>query len=115
MQGIDGFRNTNLKHDLLMIVLILSQRLPFKFKAPAVVASNTPSYKSLDEFTREWEKTRVLLRATLEKISDGQLKKQVYRHPIAGLINIEQALIFFREHLLHHQPQIGRALKAISA
>lgn len=108
--GTDQYKNTDLRHELLMLVLKISQRLPFKFKAPKVLVSNTPMYTTKEHLIEQWANTQQQLKELLGKFGDDQLRKQVYRHPVAGLINIQQALIFFREHIIHHQPQINRLL-----
>ena len=110
-QGIETYSDTGIQHELLMLLVKLSQRLPLRYKAPTVVASKTPSYNTKQELIANWQKSREALRSLLEKFQDHQLKKKVYRHPVAGLINIQHALIFFHEHLIHHTPQIKRLLR----
>ena len=46
-----------------------------------------------------------------KRILSAQLKKKIYKHFFAGRLNIQHALIFLREHIIHHQPQINRLLK----
>jgi hypothetical protein len=99
-----------LLEELKMIVLILSQRLPFKFKAPKVVVENTKPSTSLQELEKEWAAVRNELKTMLEKFGDDQLKRKIYKHVIAGKLNILQTLLFFREHVIHHQQQIKRLL-----
>jgi hypothetical protein len=50
------------------------------------------------------------LKTMLEKFGDDQLKRKIYKHVIAGKLNILQTLLFFREHVIHHQQQIKRLL-----
>lgn len=106
--GILEAENTGLWEEVKMILLRLSQRLPFKFKAPRTVIENTPSYASFDELVTDWDKTRAELKALLEKFDDNQIKKQIYKHVRAGRLNIQHALMFFHEHIVHHTPQINR-------
>lgn len=96
--------------ELKMVVLKVSQRLPFKFKAPRSVVEKTPSYQSLNDLIIEWDHTRGELKILLEKFQDDQITKKVYRHVRAGLLNIQHALLFFREHIVHHTPQINRLI-----
>lgn len=111
IQGIDEVDNTGLIEELKMIGLILSQRLPLKFKAPRVVVENTPSLSDLNQLEQEWITARGNLKVLLEKIGDDQLRKRIYKHVRAGKLNIQQALIFFREHVIHHHPQIQKLAK----
>ena len=93
-----------------MVVLQLSQRLPLKFKAPRVVVENTPAYANFEELTTDWNKTRAELKTLLEKFDDTQIRKKIYKHIRAGRLNIQHALLFFREHIIHHTPQINRLI-----
>lgn len=94
-----------------MLVLVISQRLPgLKFKAPRAVVEITPSLTDLEQISKEWAEVRADLKALLEKIPAGQEKKLIYKHVRAGRLNILHALKFFREHIIHHTPQIKRLL-----
>ncbi len=110
--GVGEAGDTGWQEDLRMVLLKASQRLPLKFKAPGRVVESTPAYASLDELRSEWNQVRAQLAATLERFPQHHLKRKVYKHPFVGMINIKQMLVFFREHVIHHQPQIRRALKA---
>jgi uncharacterized damage-inducible protein DinB len=109
VQGIEEVENTGMLEELKMIGLKLSQRLPFKFKAPKGLNEVTPIL-SIDQLKFQWQKDREELKTFLEKITDDQLKKKIYRHVRAGLLNIQHALIFFREHYIHHLPQIKKLM-----
>ena len=109
--GINETPQTGMKEEVIMIVLKISQRLPFKFKAPKVLAENTITHLTAEQLMEAWEKTRSDLRAVLLRFQDDQLKRKVYKHPIAGMLNIRQALQFFWEHVNHHTPQIKKLLK----
>ncbi|MBL7877243.1 MAG: DinB family protein [Cyclobacteriaceae bacterium] len=109
--GIETAQNTGVVEALKMIALILSQRLPFKFKAPRKIVDNTPVYETMDKLILDWDTTRTELKEVLKKFEDIHLKRKIYRHPIAGMLNIQQALRFLREHIIHHTPQIKNLLK----
>jgi uncharacterized damage-inducible protein DinB len=109
--GVDTAPKTGVTEEFKMIVLKISQRLPFKFKAPKVVVESTPVYESMEQLTDAWNKSRVELKTVLEKFQDNQINRKVYKHPFAGMLNIQQALVFFREHIIHHTPQIKNLLK----
>jgi uncharacterized damage-inducible protein DinB len=109
--GIKEASDTGLKEELIMIVLKVSQRLPLKFKAPRVLAENTIIYQTAGELKEAWVKTRDDLKETLRYFQEDQLKRKIYKHPIAGMLNIRQALQFFREHINHHTPQIKNLLR----
>jgi hypothetical protein len=66
---------------------------------------------SLEQLIDQWGLLRLELKVHLENVSDGNLKKLVYKHPFAGRLSLPQAMQFFAEHINHHQPQIKKALK----
>ena len=93
-----------------MWVLMLSQRFPFKFKAPGYLVDHTPNSMPLTDLVQRWNAEREKLRTFLEEIKDEDLHKLVYKHPVAGRLNVLQALDFMIEHFHHHLPQINRLL-----
>jgi uncharacterized damage-inducible protein DinB len=111
IQGIDQAGNTGFYEELKMIVLKISQRLPFKFRAPPVVVKFTPSYTGIEELITEWDKTRAIFKQLLEQIGEDQLKRKIYKHVVAGRLNIVHAVLFLREHVTHHLPQVNNLLK----
>lgn len=110
IQAIDEVEDTGLAEELKMIVLIISQRLPFRFTAPKVVVENTPKANDIQLLELEWNQVRSELKVLLESIADNQIKRKIYKHVIAGKLNIGQTIVFFNEHVIHHQPQINRLL-----
>jgi uncharacterized damage-inducible protein DinB len=111
IQGIESAPNTGMLETLTMWALIVSQRLPLKFKAPKVVTENTPTFSDVHQIIAAWDQCRHELKDLLSAFSEDQLNRQIYKHPIAGKLNIQQALRFFREHIIHHEPQIKKLLK----
>ena len=110
-QGISGLSRTGLWEEVKLAILILSQRIPgLKFKAPKRVVEGTTVLRSLPEITAAWTTVRKDLRALLENLPAEYLDRKLYRHPVAGYLNPVQAVIFFREHLIHHSPQLQRLL-----
>lgn len=109
-QGIQHLKNAGLQQAFLVPILKISQRLPFKFKAPNVVKENTPEALPLDILISQWNLMRIELKSHLENIPDKHVHKLVYKHPIAGRLSLPQALQFFAEHINHHKPQIKRTL-----
>ena len=108
--GIQDAGDTGIGEEIKMVLLKLSQRLPFKFKAPRALVENTPAYADIGQLQADWETERAELKALLEKFNDTETKRKIYRHIRAGRLNIQHALIFFREHYRHHWPQIKRLL-----
>ena len=111
VQGIKEAPDSGLWEELKISLLKISQRLPgLKFKAPKGVVENMAQYEDLVTMTLEWDKVRRELKSLLEKIPDNLVKRKIYRHAIAGYLNVKQSLLFFREHIIHHTPQIKKLL-----
>ena len=111
IQGIHETENTGVVEELKMIALKISQRLPFKFKAPKAVVEFTPANTDSHKLNADWNSIRKELKDFLEKFPNDQVDKKVYRHVVAGRLNIKHALIFFREHYIHHLPQINKLIR----
>ncbi|MBX2965070.1 MAG: DinB family protein [Cyclobacteriaceae bacterium] len=110
VKGIARVKNSGLMESLRLWLLIVSQRIPVKYKAPKVVVQHTPPAMPLAQLTDEWNEVRKELAAFLNSIPDEYVKRVIYKHALAGRLDVRQAMIFFREHIRHHQPQINRIL-----
>lgn len=111
IQGIHEVADSGWWEELKLFGLKVSQRLPgIKFRAPRRVVENTSFYSDHDTIRTEWDRVRSDARSLLSRIDSTQAKKLVYRHPVAGYLNIKQCFIFFREHIIHHTPQIKKLL-----
>lgn len=108
--GINEAPESGLLQELKLQLLIVSQRLPIKYKAPAVLGEGEPPEITLAEAETQWNALREEIASFLEKFDDKTVKKNVYKHPIAGRLNVIQAIRFFQEHMRHHVPQIKRQL-----
>lgn len=109
--GSGQLQNSGLSAACRIIVLQASQRIPaIKFKAPKVVVDHTPPAFPLNELAVQWETHRQKLKAFLESIDEKNKRKLIYKHPVAGMLDARQAVVFFREHIIHHWPQIKRLL-----
>jgi len=109
--GIEEAEDSGLVEELKMLLLIVTQRLPLKFKAPKVVVDHTSKETDLNKLVGEWDKTREELRSLLDRMEDHHLKRKIYRHVAVGMLNIQHTLIFMKEHVAHHLPQIKYLLK----
>lgn len=109
--GIDQLQNSGLKEEMKSIILILSQRIPFlKYKAPRVISESSVESISLQEIKTQWSGVRSEMKNLLEDLEEKNIRKKIYKHPVAGYLNARQGVSFLREHLLHHLPQIKKLL-----
>lgn len=107
--GMKEADDTGLWEEVKINLLKISQRLPgLKFKAPRRVVESTTFYHDLPIIIREWDQVRNEFKLLLEKIPAQYLNRRLYRHPRAGYLNVRHALVFFREHIIHHTPQIKK-------
>jgi uncharacterized damage-inducible protein DinB len=111
IRAINELKNTTWVDDIKMNLLILSQRVPLKYKAPKAVVEHTVLLDQVQALSSRWDQTRKELEAVLEKFQDDQLRKKIFRHPVAGRLNILQTMRFFSEHIIHHTPQIKKLLR----
>jgi hypothetical protein len=97
-----GFKSTY-RYALLKLAL----KLPFRYKAPSIVdaTGKSPDLHNLQE---SWKTIRQEFRTIIENTDEELLDLGVYKHPRAGLLNMEQALEFMIIHIRHHQKQIER-------
>jgi uncharacterized damage-inducible protein DinB len=109
--GIHEASRTGLWEIIKMAVFITSQRLPgLKYKAPKRVVENTLWLTSPEEIERTWKDIRQELRSLLERIPANRVNRMIYKHPIMGYMDARHAVMFFREHIIHHTPQLRRLL-----
>jgi uncharacterized damage-inducible protein DinB len=111
-QGIDSLGNAGFKQAVMMLILKISQRLPFRYKAPATVLQNTVEVLSLSDLIAQWDLLYLELKSILVNTPEKHVHKLVYKHAVAGRLSLVQAIIFFREHMIHHTPQILKQVKS---
>lgn len=72
-------------------------------------------FKSLKEVESEWAQIRSDLFQLIGNLSNAELKKELWKHAIAGKMDIYEMLDFFHIHFERHRNQIERTLRAVSA
>jgi uncharacterized damage-inducible protein DinB len=104
--GMNELDDAGLYENLKLFLLKISQRLPFRFKAPKAVLEKTPAPLSFGDLVRQWESLRSEMQEFLGQIKKENMHKKVYKHPVVGRLSVVHALQFFTEHLNHHKPQV---------
>lgn len=94
--------------------LRLALRSPLRFKAPPMTAE-LPERDTLPAVVRRWEEGRGRMREVLAVIPGAAVDRAIYRHPIVGMMSVDQAVRFLEDHLAHHERQIERTLAAVGA
>jgi len=108
--GLKSLASTTVLDDLKFLVLKFSQRVPLKYKAPTVVLQHTPNPVPIADLEKEWDLLRQELKNLVATFDDSDICRKVYKHAIMGRLNVLQAMSFFKEHIIHHTPQIKRLL-----
>ncbi len=85
--------------------------LPLKYKAPAPVSA-VPDKLSKNELLMKWENVRKELAKLLDNFPEDLLEKNIFKHLVAGRLNVYQMLDFIKDHLNHHLPQIDPTLSS---
>jgi hypothetical protein len=108
--GLSSLHNSGWLEPVKLFLLQISQRLPIRYKAPKPILDHTPPALGFDELKNQWETSRTELKNFLETIDEQNVRKMIFKHPVAGKFNAVQGMTFLREHMLHHLPQIKRLL-----
>jgi uncharacterized damage-inducible protein DinB len=87
--------------------------LPKRWKAPPMIAQ-VPEVDWPTALAR-WEAVRMDMRDTYAQLPPGVEYNALFKHPVAGRMDLVQGLRFMRSHVQHHRAQIERALKTVGA
>ena len=83
-----------------------------KYKAPGLI--NPPSdFVSIRQLEERWTAVRNDTVKLLNQLPEADLKKEIWKHAIAGKMNIEQMLAFFAIHFNRHRKQVYRTLAEV--
>jgi len=83
--------------------------LNIKYKAPEMIEPSTEFF-SIAQLEKRWEKVRMDTLNLLNRLPEADLKKEIWKHAIAGKMNISQMLAFFEIHFSRHRKQVYRTL-----
>ncbi|MEQ8712150.1 MAG: DinB family protein [Cyclobacteriaceae bacterium] len=84
-----------------------------KFKAPASLPKPSAGL-TLESLDKDWVKVRKSIHELMEELPEDLQQKGIFRHPVAGRVNMHQTLDFFNFHFDRHERQIRRVLKAVT-
>lgn len=92
-------------------ILNAAMRLPFKYKVPEAIKMDFEENYDFGQLSAEWKVLRKEIEDFLEGIDEATARKEIFRHPVVGRMNILQGLAFMQEHLARHTQQVGRIMK----
>jgi hypothetical protein len=93
---------------LRLLALRAALASPLRIRAPAATAS-VPATSELPAIEARWAEVRRELCALLEAFPAEAAGRTVFRHPLVGLMGIEETLGFLQAHLDHHARQVAAA------
>jgi len=102
--------NAGIKSRLRYFVLRSALISRFKFKAPPIVASIPEKY-DMKELELKWDKIRKDINKFIETFPPDLEGKNIFKHPLAGWLNINQTINFLHDHYDHHNRQIKTLLQ----
>lgn len=94
-------------------ILRVAMRSPFRFTAPPV-STDLPARDRLRNVASRWAEVRAGARETLGEIPSDTIDRAIYRHPVVGVMSVDQAVGFLEDHLAHHERQIERTLRVVA-
>lgn len=106
-----NFETAGMMTHVRTLLLKVFLRSSVKFKAPVAV-SKIPENLALVELNQKWEQSRRQLNELLESIPQSLLNKYIFKHPVAGKMNLHGGLAFMQEHVRRHAQQIKRIIVA---
>lgn len=100
--------------EIRSLLLTAALRSPFRFRVPKPIAQN-PELHSRDESLEQWHRVRSEWRFFLGEFPQPLENRQIFRHPVAGRMNLDQTLRFLRDHLEHHLRQVERIWRQVGS
>lgn len=96
-------------------LLFLYLYSPFRFKAPAMVATPQFPEEAMGTTLNRLHANQAELIDLIMQLPDRTRRGLVYKHPIVGRMDLQGMLQFFTWHIRHHNRQINRIIKQIKA
>lgn len=112
LQDTSKAQHEGLKHKWRWLLVQTVFTFDIKFKAPAIVEPKL-GITSLKELESRWSNDRQQIFETLSKLDDDHLKKDLWKHAVAGKLNLHHMVQFFGIHFSRHKKQIARTLAAV--
>lgn len=110
IQGFEPDLSVGLIQKIKFFLFDVGVRIPTRWKIPSQkVAPGFPG--EFPALVKNWDLLRSDLERFLEQLNPGMLRFPIYKHPIAGRLNIRQTLRFLDGHFAHHMWQIKRIEK----
>ena len=110
---VGGHQKADMMSGMRKVLLNVAIALPIKFKAPKVAQLDKGTDLSYAEAILQWDNVRAALRKEYATIDPKLIGHDLFKHPFAGKLNLEQSTSFMHGHMTRHIGQIDRTLAAI--
>lgn len=105
----DQLEQSGIREKMNAFLLSVFLRAPLKWKAPKVV-STVPEHDTLTNTLRRYNEVRENWKQLIDSMPEDQMKKKIFRHPVAGRMNLYDTLNFIDLHARRHFRQIRQIL-----
>lgn len=92
--------------------LSLALKSDERWKAPDILPQPSGNFP-MSMLQAAWSDLRVQWKAFLDELPADYYDKQVFKHPLAGRLNMEQTLDFVCHHIDHHVHQLRRLAQKV--
>ncbi len=107
-----GGQPVNFVGSIRLTLLNAALALPVRWKAPPIIAT-VPALPWPQAVAR-WEAVRTAMRDAYATLPPGLEHHALFKHPLAGRMDLVQGLRFMRRHVRHHRGQVQRTLRAVA-
>jgi hypothetical protein len=94
-----------------MVMMVLRWGIPVKAPSPGMIPTGTSSFAAL---RRQWDESQQWLRAYVAGLDQDGIGRAVFQHPVAGPLNVQQAVHMDQLHITTHTRQIRRLLRLMN-
>lgn len=112
MQDTTREGKEGIKHKWRWLLVQIVFTFDIKFKAPEIVEPKT-GYQTLENLETKWNQIRQETLDRLRQLSDEEAERTLWKHAIAGKMNLHHMVQFFGVHYRRHSKQINRTLQLV--
>lgn len=103
----EALKKKGCKSTISLALLKFALRLPIRIKVP-IEQVKPKTDISWEKVRSEWNECHKNWQALLDKVTEDQLGRLWFRHPVAGSLTLQQTFQFLIEHMEHHLQQLKR-------
>lgn len=89
----------------IMLQFFLGTRIKARSPEPVRVDDEKYNTKPLQEIFVDWKMQRKDLKEVIFTFQEDEMRRLFFKHPVVGLLSINQMLLFFKWHFARHASQ----------